>query len=643
MLWRNAFDLFKADSANDDLVLHLAHDPSQPTLLASPRATSDHEAQGVVALQQALSQQVSPCRQCAPRHKTRFRLAASIRAIFNCDKAASAANVASAAKLLGVPRPDCFLSGLLKATRRAASSCRLKRSPGGTPGDLVIIIDKWLNRRESALSSRAISLAHPHLLYIGGEWIAPLCEERIEVRDSASEEVIAVVAKGNAADMDRAVEAARRAFDEGEWPRLTPQKRAGFMRDLAAAILRRGDEFARCWTLESGVLYSISSARTAALMSSLFLNYAELADTFAFQEPRRAMGGQQAWLVREPVGVVGAIVPWNSPAALTTYKVAPALLAGCTIVIKTPTEAPCSGFIFAEICEEIGLPPGVINVVPSNRDGSRALVADPRVDKVTFTGSTEVGRDIASTLGQRIGRCTLELGGKSPAIILDDYDLAAAAQTLAGSTCMNAGQVCHSLTRIIVPRHRHDATVEALSAACSGRVIGDPFDALSDIGPLATHRQRENVARYVAIGKAEGATLACGGKRPEGLKKGYYFEPTVFGNVDNLSTIGQEEIFGPVLSVIPAADEADAIRLANQTIYGLNATIFTNDEERFLALAPLIRSGTVGQNASRTDVTIAFGGMKQSGLGREGGVDGLLPFLESKVVVVDRPCHVTTD
>jgi betaine-aldehyde dehydrogenase len=378
-------------------------------------------------------------------------------------------------------------------------------------------------------------------------------------------------------------------------------------------------------------------------MSSLFLNYAELADTFAFRESRRAMGGQQAWLVREPVGVVGAIVPWNSPATLTTYKVAPALLAGCTVVLKTPTEAPCSGFLFAEICEEIGLPPGVINVVPSNREGSRALVADSRVDKITFTGSTEVGRDIASTLGQRIGRFTLELGGKSPAVILDDYDLDAAARTLAGNACMNAGQVCHSLTRVIVPRHRHDALVDALSTACSSQVIGDPFDPLSGIGPLATDRQRANVERYIAIGKAEGATLACGGSRPKGLSKGYYFEPTVFGNVDNLSAIGQDEIFGPVLSVIPAADEADAIRLANQTIYGLNATIFTNDEERFLALAPLIRSGTVGQNASRTDVTIAFGGMKQSGIGREGGVDGLLAYLESKVVVVDRPWGVPVD
>jgi acyl-CoA reductase-like NAD-dependent aldehyde dehydrogenase len=311
------------------------------------------------------------------------------------------------------------------------------------------------------------------------------------------------------------------------------------------------------------------------------------------------------------------------------------------VVLKTPPEAPISGYIFAEICEEVGLPAGVVNVVAARRDGSQALVADPRVDKVTFTGSTEVGRDIAATLGQRIGRYTLELGGKSPAVILDDGDIATAAKVVASGCGMLTGQVCHSLTRIVVPRHRHDEMVDALAGELTSMRIGDAFDPASQIGPLASARQREAVERYIAIGISEGATLVSGGGRPSRLAYGFYVEPTLFANVDNQSTIGQEEIFGPVLSVIPANDENEAIRIANETIFGLNASIFTNDQERFRRFASRIRSGTVSQNASRTDVGIAFGGYKQSGIGREGGVEGLMPFLETKVVVEDRPFEMT--
>lgn len=487
------------------------------------------------------------------------------------------------------------------------------------------------------MAERSITLAHPRSLFIGGEWVEPIHRETADVIESSTEEVAATVAVAGAADIARAVAAARIAFDEGEWPRLPPAERARYMRAISAAILRRADEFARVWTVESGILYSISSARMGGIMAGLFDRYADMADSFAFEERHRAAGGQQATLVREAVGVVGAIVPWNSPGPLTTYKCAPALLAGCTIVLKTPPEAPCCGYLFAEICEEVGLPPGVVNVAPARREGTKALVADPRVDKITFTGSTEVGRDIASTLGQRIGRYTLELGGKSPAVVLDDYDIAAAAQTIGSGVGMLTGQVCHSLTRIIVPRRRHDEMVDALSSVFAGMRVGDPFDPKSDVGPLASERQRASVEGYIALGSSEGAKLAFGGRRPKDLNRGYYLEPTLFAGVDNSWRIAQEEIFGPVLSVIPASDENDAIRIANDSIFGLNASIFTNDRERFSALAPRIRSGTVGQNASRTDVTIAFGGYKQSGVGREGGVEGLLPYLETKVVVQDQP------
>jgi betaine-aldehyde dehydrogenase len=345
----------------------------------------------------------------------------------------------------------------------------------------------------------------------------------------------------------------------------------------------------------------------------------------------------QAFLIREPVGVVAAIVPWNGPAGLMAYKCAPALLAGCTVVLKSSPEAPCSAYLMAEACEKVGLPPGVVNVITADRTVSEGLVKHPDVDKVTFTGSTAAGRRIAAICGERIARCTLELGGKSPAIVLDDYDVGTASRTIAAGVGYLTGQVCHSLTRIIVSRPRHDEMVEALSAEVRSMRVGNPFDPDIDVGPLATARQRERVEHYIARGKAEGAQLVTGGRRPSHLERGFFVEPTVFGNVDNRSSIGQEEIFGPVLSVIPAEHEQHAIQLANDTPYGLNASVFTNDVDRARQVARELRAGTVGQNASRTDFSIAFGGFKQSGLGREGGTEGLLPFLETKTVVLDTP------
>jgi aldehyde dehydrogenase (NAD+) len=275
---------------------------------------------------------------------------------------------------------------------------------------------------------------------------------------------------------------------------------------------------------------------------------------------------------------------------------------------------------------------------------SELLVRDPRVDKITFTGSTAAGRRIASICGDRIARCTLELGGKSAAVILDDIDIATAAGTLAANECFVSGQVCSSLTRIVVTRNRHDEFVDALTQSFAQVQVGDPFDPQTQMGPLASRRQRDRVEGYIAKGLAEGATLAAGGGRPKHLDRGWYIEPTVFGNVDNSSTIAQEEIFGPVLSVIPADDEQDAIAIANDTIYGLNASVFTNDVDRARDVARQLRSGTVGHNAFRTDFTMAFGGFKQSGIGREGGTEGLLPFLETKSVILEgRPAGYKTE
>ena len=342
-------------------------------------------------------------------------------------------------------------------------------------------------------------------------------------------------------------------------------------------------------------------------------------------------------LVREPVGVVGAIIPWNAPLPLILIKVAPALLAGCTVIVKVSPEAPGAGYLMAEIAEEVGLPGGVLNVITADREVSELMVRDHRVDKIAFTGSTAAGRKIGAICGERVARCTLELGGKSAAVILDDADMNAAAMTLAGAECFLSGQVCASLTRIVVPRQRHDEFADALAAAFSAVQVGDPFDAATQMGPLAMERQRDRVEHYIAKGIEQGATLVTGGGRPKHLTRGYYIEPTVFAGVDNKHVIAQEEIFGPVLSVIPADNDEDAVDIANDTIYGLNSSVFTNDVDRAREVAGQLRAGTVGHNAFKTDFGIAFGGFKQSGIGREGGKEGLLPFLETKTVILDGP------
>jgi len=475
---------------------------------------------------------------------------------------------------------------------------------------------------------------HAGRFFIGGEWVMPSGGAVIEVTDSANEALYLTVAEAKEADMARAVASARQAFDQGPWPRMTHVERAGYLRAMAAGIKDRVEDFAQVWPRESGVLHTI--ARSAPLGSAgTFEYYAGLAETFPFEERATPAVGGFGLIVREPVGVVGAIIPWNGPLGLISYKIAPALLAGCTVILKSSPEAPAEGYLVAEIAEAAGLPPGVLNVVTADREVSELLVRDPRVDKITFTGSTAAGRRIASICGERIARCTLELGGKSAAVILDDADIATAAQTLAGAECFLSGQVCSSLTRVVVSRGRHDAMVEALSAAFSQVRVGDPFESDTQMGPLAASRQRDRVEGYIAKGLAEGATLATGGGRPKHLQRGWYVEPTVFANVDNSSTIAQEEIFGPVLSVIPADNEQQAVAIANDTIYGLNASVFTGDVDRARQVASQLRSGTVGHNAFRTDFSIAFGGFKQSGIGREGGTEGLLPFLETKTVILD--------
>jgi acyl-CoA reductase-like NAD-dependent aldehyde dehydrogenase len=347
------------------------------------------------------------------------------------------------------------------------------------------------------------------------------------------------------------------------------------------------------------------------------------------------MGPGKAIIVREPVGVVAAIAPWNAPYAIMAQKVAPALVAGCTVIMKPAPETPLEAYIIAECAEQAGLPPGVLNLVPSHREAADHLVRHPGVDKVGFTGSTGAGRRIASVCGERIARVTLELGGKSAALVLDDFPLDQAAAILSGTICTMSGQVCATLSRVIVSRHRHDALAEAIVAAMANVKVGDPDDPQTQMGPLAMRRQLERVKGYVASGREQGAKLACGGKQPAHMKRGYYFEPTLFTDVDNGMKIAQEEIFGPVISLIACDGEADAIRIANDSIYGLNGAVFTPDAEKAYQVARQLRTGCVGHNGLRMDFMAPYGGFKQSGIGREGGPENFHAYTETKTILTD--------
>ncbi|MFT4051498.1 MAG: aldehyde dehydrogenase [Microbacterium sp.] len=479
-----------------------------------------------------------------------------------------------------------------------------------------------------------IALKHPDRLFIGGQWVAPQSKTVFNVIDSATEETFFRVAEAGPADMDAAVAAARHAFDDTDWAFLEPAERAVYLRRLAEGLRARATEIATFWTRQAGPLFRMSSY-SILRVPPLFDYYADLAETFEWERPAKPEFSDWGAVVHEPVGVVAAIVPWNTPLSLAAYKLAPALLAGCTIVLKAPPEAPGELYVLAEIAEEIGLPAGVLNVVTADREVSEQLVRDPRVDKIGFTGSGVVGRRIATIAGERLARYTLELGGKSAAVILDDYDLDAAAKAIAAAETSITGQVCMSLTRVIVSRARHDAFADALGSAFGAVKVGDPFDPESQMGPLAMARQQNRVLDYIQKGIDEGATLVTGGHRPADLDRGYYVEPTVFANVDNSATIAQEEIFGPVISVIPAASEEEAVRLANDTQYGLNNAVFTNDIDRAYRVARRLRSGTVGHNGFKVDTALGYGGFKQSGYGREGGIQGLLPYLETKTLVLD--------
>jgi acyl-CoA reductase-like NAD-dependent aldehyde dehydrogenase len=462
--------------------------------------------------------------------------------------------------------------------------------------------------------------------YINGQWAAATTKEMIDVHNAGTGEVMGKVPAGGEKDIDAAVRAARAAFDG--WSQLPVAKRAEYVAAISAGLKQRADELAKTIAQEVGMPIKLAGRIQAGLPVMTFANYAKIAGEFAFEEK---VGNSV--VLRDPVGVVGAITPWNYPLHQIALKVAPALAAGCTVVLKPSEVAPFNAFILAEVVHQAGLPAGVFNLVTGfGPVVGEALVKHPEVDMISFTGSTRAGKRISELAAQMVKRVTLELGGKSASIILDDADLAAAVKGTVTNCYLNSGQTCTAFTRMLVPESKY-AEVKAIAAeAAKAFAPGDPMAETSRLGPLSSQMQLERVRGYIRKGVEEGAELVTGGPdAPEGVAAGGYFvKPTVFGKVNPKSTIGQEEIFGPVLSIITYKDEEDAIRIANDTIYGLAGGVWSKDEARAQKVARRMRAGQIDINGGPFNINAPFGGFKQSGHGREAGKYGLEEFLEYK-------------
>ena len=470
-------------------------------------------------------------------------------------------------------------------------------------------------------------------LLIGGVWTEPSTSEVIEVFSPATGEKVGQVPLAAEADVNAACAAARKAFDEGPWPRMTPAERQTVLAKVAAAVEERADEFKQLLTLETGQPAAIIDILQfgAGVASLQFV--ANAADKFPWKEVRDGIYGQTL-VLREPIGVVAAVVAWNVPFFLACNKLGPALLAGCTVVLKPAAETPLSANLLAALFAEAGLPEGVLSVVPGGPETGRALTSNPEPDKFTFTGSSAVGKEIGKIAADKLKPCTLELGGKSAAIILEDADIDSTLPMLIFSGLMNAGQACIGQTRILAPRSRYDEIVDKIAGAVLAMPVGLPDDPSTTIGPLISHKQRERVEGYIQKGIEEGARIVTGGGRPHGLESGWFVQPTVFADVDNSMTIAQEEIFGPVLAVIPYDTEDDAIRIANDSVYGLAGSVWTTDNDKAIEIAKQIRTGTYAVNMYGNDPGAPFGGYKNSGIGRENGPEGIEAYCEAKSVLL---------
>ena len=468
-------------------------------------------------------------------------------------------------------------------------------------------------------------------LYIDGAWVAPATTEVIEVVSPATEAMIAQVPAASNADVDRAVQAARRAFDEGPWPRLSLAERIEALGRLSVAMEARLEDLAQTISAEMGCPITQSRKIQAARAKDRLDSFLALAREYPFSSVRTSAAAN-ALITREPIGVVAAIVPWNVPQATTMLKLPPALLSGCTVVLKPSPETPLDSYLIADAISEAGLPPGVVNIVPAHREVSEYLVTHAGVDKVSFTGSTAAGRRIAALCGGDLRPVTLELGGKSAAVILDDADLAMTVESLRRGSLPNSGQICSAKTRIVVSRSQENELLERMSEMMASMRVGDPANAETEIGPMVSSRQRERVEGYVQAGRQGGAKVVLGGGRPAGLGRGWYVEPTLFADVDPAMTIAQEEIFGPVLVVIAYDKDEEAIAIANDSRYGLNGAVFSSDLERALRVAGRIRTGTVEINGQSAGMQSPAGGFKESGIGREGGLEGFDAYVETRSI-----------
>lgn len=465
--------------------------------------------------------------------------------------------------------------------------------------------------------------------FIDGAWVAPHGGGRWTVVEAATAEQIAVAALGDEVDIDRAVRAAHAALD-GPWGRTTPLERAQVMRRMARAFAARSEEASILVSRENGMPITLSRGYNGAAPSAILDMYAGLIEAAALERPRPSAHG--ATIVRrEPVGVVGAIVPWNYPLALGMAKVAPALAAGCTLVLKPSPDTALDCYLFAEAAAEAGLPAGVLNVVLADREAGFSLVKHPLVDKIAFTGSTAAGRAIGAECGRQIKRCTLELGGKSASIFLEDGDLQRFVDGLPSSTFQNNSQTCTTQSRVLVHRSRYAQVVDALAGYASGMRVGNPLDEDVQCGPMASRAHLDRVMGFIDEARATSRLVAGGNRLPE-AGAGWFVQPTIFADVDNRSPLAQEEVFGPVIAVMPFDTVEDAVRLANDSPYGLAGSVWTEDEERGLEVARRIRTGTIGVNYYDADLGAPFGGMKQSGIGREFGPEALDSYFELKSI-----------